>query len=415
VTSDEADVAPVANQLADLLERVLGAPMPVRIRAWDGSEAGSRDPDAPVAVIGSSRALRRLLWQPGELGFARAYVTGDLDVDGDLDEGFRRVWQFARQRDGSVHVSPGDRLRAAALAVRLGAVGLPPRAPASEARVNGGLHTKRRDRAVIAHHYDLSNDFYEMILDEHMAYSCAYFTSPNASLREAQRAKLELICHKLDIQPRARLLDVGCGWGSLSLFAAEHRDAKVTGVTLSQQQLEFVEKRVADRGLHDQVDARLQDYRDINDGPYDVAASIEMGEHVGAANYPRFVEGLHRQLRPGGRLLVQQMSRGSGSPGGGPFIEAYIAPDMHMRPVHETVALLEDGGFDVLDVEDLREHYAATAWAWNDNFTRHYDEIVELAGEEVARVWRLYIVGGALAFEEGRMGVEQILATARPE
>ena len=414
-------MASVASQLADLLERVLGEPVPVRIRAWDGSEAGP--PEGPVAVIRSPRALRRLMWKPGELGFARAYVTGDLDVDGDLDEGFRRVWQFARERDAAIDVSLGDRMRAVGLAFRLGAIGPPPSPPASEARVQGRLHTKRRDRAVIAHHYDLSNDFYELILDGHMAYSCAYFaappsrsgTEPNVSLYEAQRAKLELICDKLDVQPGSSLLDVGCGWGSLSLYASEHRGARVTGVTLSQQQLEFVQKRVADRGLHDQVDARLQDYRDINDGPYDVAASIEMGEHVGAANYPRFVEGLHRRLRPGGRLLVQQMSRGSGAPGGGPFIEAYIAPDMHMRPVHETVALLEDGGFEVLDVEDLREHYATTAWAWNDNFTRHYDDIVELVGEEVARVWRLYIVGGALAFEEGRMGVEQILATARPE
>ncbi len=216
------------------------------------------------------------------------------------------------------------------------------------------------------------------------------------------------------MQRRARLLDVGCGWGSPSLYAAQHRGARVTGMTLSQQQLDFVRKRVADRGLHDQVDVRLQDHRDIDDGPYDVAASIEMGEHVGAANYPHFVAGLHRHLRPGGRMLVHQMSRGSGSPGGGPFIEAYVAPDMHMRPVQETVALLEDGGFDVLDVEDLREHYAATAWAWHDNFTRNHDRIVDLVGEEVARVWRLYIVRGALAFEEGRMGVEQILATARP-
>ena len=136
-----------------------------------------------------------------------------------------------------------------------------------------------------------------------------------------------------------------------------------------------------------------------------------MGEHVGAANYPRFVDVLHRSLRAGGRLLVQQMSRGSGTPGGGPFIEAYIAPDMYMRPVGETVGLLEAGGFRVLDVEDLREHYARTAWAWHENFERNFDEAVELVGEEVARVWKLYIVGGALAFEEGRMGVEQILAT----
>ncbi len=189
--------------------------------------------------------------------------------------------------------------------------------------------------------------------------------------------------------------------------------ARVTGVTLSQQQLEFVQKRIADRGLHDQVDVRLQDYRDIDDGPYDVAASIEMGEHVGA----RTIRASSRAAPPAPHrrsLLVQQMSRGSGSPGGGPFIEAYIAPDMHMRPVAETVALLEQGGFAVLDVEDLREHYAATAWAWHDNFTRNHDAIVDLVGDEIARVWQLYIVGGALAFEEGRMGVEQILAVARP-
>jgi cyclopropane-fatty-acyl-phospholipid synthase len=312
-------------------------------------------------------------------------------------------------------------MRAAALALRLGAVGLPPSPPASETRVAGRRHTKRRDRAVIAHHYDLSNDFYELILDDHVAYSCAYFANVRSSgtepagvpLSDAQQAKLARITDKLDVAPGDRLLDVGCGWGSLSLYAAERRGARVTGVTLSQQQLEFVQKRIADRGLHDRVDARLQDYRDIDDGPYDVAASIEMGEHVGAQNYPRFVAGLHRQLRAGGRLLVQQMSRGAGSPAGGPFIEAYIAPDMYMRPVHETVGLLEQGGFTVLDVEDLREHYAATAWAWHENFTRNHDAIVDLVGGEVARVWQLYLVGGALAFEEGRMGVEQILAVAK--
>ena len=405
---------PVADQLADLVERTLGAPLPVRIRAWDGSESACDDADAPVVVIRSPRALRRLLWRPGELGFARAYVTGEIAVDGDLESGFRRVWQLARERNTAIRIAAADRMRVAALALRLGAIGLPPASPASEARVPGRLHTRRRDRAVIAHHYDLSNDFYELILDRHMAYSCAFFRSRETSLYDAQSAKLARVSDKLDLAPGARLLDVGCGWGSLSVYAAEHRGARVTGVTLSQQQLEFVQKRVADRGLHDQVDVRLQDYRDIDDGPYDVAASIEMGEHVGAQNYPRFVTGLHRQLRTGGRVLVQQMSRGSGSPGGGPFIEAYIAPDMHMRPVAETIALLEQGGFAVLDVEDLREHYAATAWAWHDNFTRNHDAIVDLVGDEIARVWQLYIVGGALALKGGRMGVEQILAVARP-
>ena len=245
-----------------------------------------------------------------------------------------------------------------------------------------------------------------------MAYSCAYWPSdaPSFTLADAQRAKLDLVCRKLGVEPGMRLLDVGCGWGSLSIHAAREFGAQVTGVTLSQQQLDFVRKRVADNGLHGQVDVRLQDYRDLDDGPYDAIASIEMGEHVGAENYPMFTETLARLLRPEGRVLVQQMSRRGAAPGGGPFIEAYIAPDMHMRPVGETVALIEDAGLEVRDVEALREHYVRTARAWLATLEARWDEIVDLVGVEMARVWRLYMVGGIVAFDEGRMGVDQILA-----
>ncbi len=367
----------------------------------------------PVAVIRNRRALRRLLWHPDELGLARAYVTGDLDVEGDLDDGFRRIWSFARSRDRAVRIGAREQFRAAGLALRLGIVGLPPRAPASEAKVRGRLHSRSRDRAVIAHHYDLSNHFYSLILDEHMAYSCAYFTSDAASysLADAQRDKLELVCRKLALAPGMRLLDVGCGWGSLGIHAARHHGVHVTGVTLSREQLDFARKRAADAGVQDLVEFRLQDYRDVADGPYDAASSIEMGEHVGAQHYPVFVDTVHRLLRPEGRFLVQQMSRPAGSaPGGGAFIEAYIAPDMHMRPVGETVSLLEAGGFEVRDVHALREHYVRTAAEWRANFESRWDDVVALVGEEVARVWRLYLVGGALAFEQGRMGVDQILA-----
>ena len=406
----------VAETLAGAVRQFVGDDLPVRIRAWDGSEAGPAD--APVAVIRNRRALRRLLWHPDELGLARAYVTGDLDVEGDLDDGFRRVWTLsraggARTRDRSVHISRRDQLAAAGLALRLGIVGLPPRAPASEAKISGRLHSRSRDRAVIAHHYDLSNEFYSLILDEHMAYSCAYFTSdaPGYTLADAQRDKLDLVCRKLALAPGMRLLDVGCGWGSLSIHAAQHYGVQVTGVTLSREQLDFARKRAADIGVQDLVEFRLQDYRDVADGPYDAASSIEMGEHVGAENYPVFVATVQRLLRPEGRFLVQQMSRAAGNaPGGGPFIEAYIAPDMHMRPVGETVGLLEAGGFEVRDVHALREHYVRTAGEWRANFESRWDDVVALVGEEVARVWRLYLVGGTLAFEERRMGVDQILA-----
>jgi cyclopropane-fatty-acyl-phospholipid synthase len=240
-----------------------------------------------------------------------------------------------------------------------------------------------------------------------MAYSCAYWTSDDQTLEEAQRAKLDLVCRKLGLEPGMRFLDIGCGWGSLSLYAAENFGVDMVGVTLSKEQQAFVQRRAGDR-----VEIRLQDYREISDGPYDAVASIEMGEHVGAGNYPTFAAGLHRLVRDQGRVLVQQMSR-RGLPGGGPFIESYIAPDMHMRPVGETVALLEDAGLEVRDVHAMREHYVRTVDVWYRTFENRWNEVVAMVGEEVARVWRLYLVGGSLSFREGRMGVDQILAVKR--
>ena len=302
------------------------------------------------------------------------------------------------------------------IAARLRVLGPPPRAPKSEARIRGRLHSRDRDRAVISHHYDLSNDFYALVLDEHMAYSCAYYGEAgddDVLLAEAQRAKFELVCRKLALAPGMRLLDVGCGWGSLSIHAARHHDVEVVGISLSREQLDFARKRAAELGVADRCDFRLLDYRDLRDGPYDAAASLEMGEHVGDEQYPAFVAAVSSVLRPGSPFLVQQMSRAAGdSPGGGPFIEAYIAPDMHMRPLGETIGLLEAGGFEVRHVQALREHYVRTGAAWLDNLEHRWAEVVDAVGEEVARVWRLYLVGGGLAFDERRMGVDQILVRA---
>lgn len=401
-----------AHRLAVLVEDALGAPLPVRLRAWDGSEAGPSD--APVVVLRSRRALRRLLWQPGELGLAQAYITGELDVEGDLAEGLRAAWTSARERGAHTpRLTLADWARAVGEAARLGVVGPRLPAPATEARLRGDRHTKARDRAAISHHYDLSNDFYRLLLDDTMAYSCGYWTAEDMDPADAQRAKLELICRKLGLTAGSRLLDIGCGWGSLTLYAAGRHKARVTAVTLAREQAAHVREQVRERGLEHLVEVVCQDYRDITGSAFDAVATVEMGEHVGDEEYPAFAAALHRMVRPEGRVLVQQMSRGANAPGGGAFIEAYIAPDMHMRPLGDTVALLEAAGLEVRSTESMREHYVRTVAAWHRTLERRWDEVVALVGTETARVWRLYLVGGALAFEEGRMGVDQILSVRR--
>ena len=401
----------VAQRLAGVIEPLFGGELPLRIRAWDGSEVGP--PDAPVVVITSRKALRRLLWNPGELGLAQAYVTGEVEVEGDLVDGFRRVWTLARTRNlGPLTVAPKQIAQAVGVALRVGAFGPRPAAPGSEARLSGALHSRKRDSAAISHHYDLSNAFYELVLDPQMAYSCGYWTSMAASytVADAQRDKLDLICRKLGLEPGMRLLDVGCGWGALILHAAEHYGVHATGITISKEQKAFVEKRIVERGLQERVEVRVQDYREIDDGPFDRVSSIEMGEHVGLENYPTYVEALFKALKPTGRLLLQQMSRGKNAPGGGAFIEGYVAPDMHMRPMAQTLGMIEDAGFEIRDVEALREHYVWTIRAWWETLEANWATAVALVGPEQARVWRLYLVGGMLTFEEGRMGVDQFLA-----
>jgi len=429
--------------------RQAGVDLPVRVRAWDGSESGPTG--TPVLVLRSPLALRRILWRPGELGLARAYVSGDLDVEGDLTEGLRRAFRAARpaqsdrtsgsgasggrasrSRTSRGRASGGrglgarsgwgpgrwaDVVSAAAVAAsRLGVFGPPPAPPACEIRLSGRAHSRVRDRAVIAGHYDLPVSFYRLILDPAMAYSCGYWTGdgPGYGLADAQRDKLDLVADKLRLGPGVSLLDMGCGWGSLTVHAAQHRQARVSSVTLSAEQGGYTRERLRGLGLADRAQVLIQDYRDTTGGPYDAIASLEMGEHVGADGYPAFCAALHRLLRPGGRLLIQQMSRGRNAPGGGAFIESYVTADMHMRPVGETVGLLEDAGLEVLGVQALRPHYVRTIRAWLGNLEDNLPAVEAIIGRERARMWRLYLAGGALAFEEGRMGVDQILA-ARPE
>lgn len=410
-----------AGAIVDYVGRLFAAPFPVRLWCWDSSEAGPEG--APLARLRSPDALRHLLWAPGELGVARAYVTGLLEVDDDLGQVLSLISSFARNAPWAggrravrqAILSPGSMLSGLRLMKTLGALGPPPLTPSSEARPTGRLHSVRRDAAVISHHYDLSNDFFALLLDETMAYSCAYWTdtAPEYTLAAAQRDKLDLICRKLHLHPGSSLLDLGCGWGSLALHASREFGAQVTAITVSREQRAFVAARLEHAGVTRLVTLLHCDYRDAltaAGGRYDAVAAIEMSEHVGAANYPAFLAGARAALRDEGRFLLQVMSRTGRHPGGGPFIERYIAPDMHMRPLAATIGLLQAAGFEVRDVHALREHYVRTVRAWQHELERRWPEAVRLIGEERARVWRLYLAGGANAFEENRMGVDQILS-----
>jgi cyclopropane-fatty-acyl-phospholipid synthase len=407
----------VAMRLEAALRPFVGGELPVRLRAWDGSEAGPAD--APVVELRSPDAVRRLLWHPGELGAAQAYVTGELEVHHDLDAALTHLWSVAAERGLSgVRPSPKAFAHALRTALDVGAVGRAPAPPDSQARVRGRLHSTLRDRRAVSHHYDLSNEFYSLLLDPAMAYSSGYWRSedPSYTVEDAQRDKLDLVCTKLGLEPGMRFLDIGCGWGSLSLHAAEYFGAQVTGVTIAAEQKRFIDERIRERGLEDRVEIRLQDYREITEvatgNTFDAVGSLEMGEHVGEQNYATYARVLHDAVRPGGRVLIQQMSRAGGRkghPGGGPFIESFIAPDMHMRPIGETLAFLERGGLEVRDVHAMGEHYVRTVEGWLASFEATLPRLTELVGEEVVRVWRLYLVGGSMAFRDGRMGVDQIL------
>jgi cyclopropane-fatty-acyl-phospholipid synthase len=391
--------------LQTLLEELVGPEPPVAIEAYDGTRLGPDDADARI-VIRSPDALRRILFKPGELGFARAYVTGDLDVEGE-------IWPVLDLRERiRAPKLPARHLLTAAAEVGLRHLHpLPP--PAEEARLRGRRHTRQRDAQAVSHHYDVSNEFYRLVLDESMTYSCAVFEEPNQSLDRAQRNKYELISRKLALGPGQRLLDVGCGWGGMVMHAARHHDVRAVGITLSQRQAELAAKRVTEAGLADRIEIRLCDYRDVDDGPYDAISSIGMFEHVGLERLQEYAAVLFRLLRAGGRLLNHGISR---KPGTDPaihrdgFMGRYIFPDGALHEVGAAVTTLQDAGFEVRHSENLREHYARTLRHWVFNLESNWDAAVAEVGESRARIWRLYLAACAVAFDDGGIQIHQVLA-----
>jgi cyclopropane-fatty-acyl-phospholipid synthase len=406
-------VRPAAHLVTDLAQALLGVPLPLGLRCWDGSEVVG-PPGSPTLVVRSPKALRRIVYAADELGLARAYVSGDLDIEGDL--------YATLQFPDALPARPEMKLDRKALApllgdlVRTGVLGWPVRPPAEESRLRGLRHSLRRDSAAISHHYDVGNEFYALLLGPSLVYSCAYYETPTSTLDDAQQGKLDLVCRKLALQPGMRLLDVGCGWGSLVLHAAGNYGVHAVGVTISPEQAELARRRVADAGLEDKVEIRLQDYREVDDGPYDAIASVGMAEHVGRAQFPAYAAGLHALLAPSGRLLNHAIARGpaAGSDSGDgsrSFLTRYVFPDGELQPLADHIGFLEGAGFEVRDVQGLREHYALTCRAWVSNLEQHWEEALRIVSPARARVWRLYLAGSALAFEGRRVGVNQILAT----
>ena len=392
--------------LAPLVERVLGSDLPIAVEAYDGSRAGP--PDAPTTLVIRSRdALTRIVTAPGELGMARAYVAGDLDIEGS-------IWDLLDMRDRM----PNVRLEPSVMLELVRELGgwreiRPIAPPPEEVRLKGRRHSRARDAAAISHHYDVSNEFYEMVLGPSLTYSCAVFHDPSDTLEQAQENKYELICRKLGLQPGMRLLDVGCGWGGMVLHAAQHHGVRAVGVTLSRQQAELAEKRVAEAGLSREIDIRVQDYRDVADGPFDAISSIGMFEHVGEAKLGEYFSRLRALVTPGGRLLNHGISRPAGERARLPqrsFVNRYVFPDGELHEVGRVVSAIQAAGFEARHLENLREHYALTLRRWVDNLERNWAEAVAEVGEGRARVWRLYMAGSAINFEAGRTHIHQVLA-----
>ncbi|WP_030185570.1 class I SAM-dependent methyltransferase [Streptomyces sp. NRRL S-813] len=418
--------------LARYAQELLGSSLPLRIRAWDGSEAGPAD--GPVLVLRSRRVLRRLLWQPNELGLTRAWVTGELTVEGDLYEALSWLAGVLRESEPR----QGERLpllgRSATALLRLATSGRPsellslagglplplPRPREEVSRRRGREHAPGCRCASISHHHDIGDDFYRLVLGPSLVFSCAYWdeasisSSGRPSLEQAQHDKIDLVCRKLGLLPGMRLLDVGCGWGSLALHAARVYGVHVTAVTNSVEQAALARKRIAATGLANRIAVQVRDYRDVADGPYDAISSIGVAEHVGKETYRTYVQHLRGLLRPGGRLLNHQIAHRPLHAGGrhrmNAFIDRYVVPGRELTPIGSTISVLEESGFEVRDLEALREHYALTLRAWVANLEERWDEAVRLVGPGRARVWRLYMAATALDFESNVLGVNQVLA-----
>ncbi|WP_372728416.1 class I SAM-dependent methyltransferase [Nocardioides sp.] len=393
--------------------------MPVRFTAYDGSTAG--DADAEIGLeLRTPRGLAYLLTAPGDLGMARAYVAGDLVVTG-VHPG--NPYDALRLLQSHLRFRTPTASEAFVLVRGLGLSHLKPPPPPPQEHlprwrrtVEGLRHSLTRDAEVIAHHYDVSNRFYELVLGPSMAYTCAVYTDPDRSLEEAQAEKFDLIARKLDLRPGQRLLDVGCGWGGMVRHAAREYGVRALGVTLSREQATWAKEAIDRDGLGDLAEVRHADYRDVLESGFDAVSSIGLTEHIGVRNYPTYFSSLRDRLRPEGRLLNHCITRAHNRrEETGAFIDRYVFPDGELIGSGTIIREAQDAGLEVMHAENLRRHYALTLTAWSQNLVDHWDECVAEVGEGTARVWGLYMAGSRLAFERNEIQLHQVLAVRTGE
>ena len=399
-------MTPRTEPFIEEVERALPE-RPFSVELWDGSRlASTNGGGGPTFTVRSPAALAHVLRAPGQLGLGRAYVSGALDVD-DID-GLLDVL-------GSWQPPPIDRATKARLALAAArAVGVvrPPSVPAAELKPKGRRHSLLRDARAVRHHYNLSNDYFALFLDDSMTYSCALFSRGATTLEEAQQAKLALVCDKLALEPGQRVLDIGCGWGSFAIHAARERGVHVTGITLSEPQAELGRRRAAEAGLADRVDIRVEDYRELSGEPFDAVASIGMVEHVGNVQIDNYARQLARLVKPGGRVLNHGIARlRHGEPEAGAFSERYVFPDAAPLHLSRIVLSLERAGLPVEHVEGLAADYAETLRHWAMRFDQRLDDAVRMGGAERVRVWRVYLRAARRGFESGFTSVYQVRCT----
>jgi cyclopropane-fatty-acyl-phospholipid synthase len=394
----------------DTLRRELGAALPQRrftVRFWDGTALPPTEGngDGPTFSLRSPRAIAHLLRAPGQLGLSRAYVSGELDVD-DLDGVIGLMDSFQAPR-----LDRAGQARLAIAAIKACGLTLPPKKPTAELLPRGRRHSRERDARAVRHHYDVSNEFFKLFLDESMTYSCAIFSRGATTLEQAQEAKLDLVCRKLALQEGERVLDVGCGWGAFVLHAARDYGVGAVGITLSPAQAQLARERIAQAGLSERIEIRVADYRDLRGERFDAIASIGMVEHVGSSQIDVYALKLAALLGPGGRLLNHGIARlPHGAPEAGAFTQRYVFPDAAPLHLSRILLALERAGFATEHVEGFAQDYHDTLSEWIARLEANRERAEQLVGGERLRVWRLYLRGARNGFKTGFLSVYQALA-----